>query len=472
MSLSTFKGGTHPYEGKELSEDKAIRELSFDGDYVFPMSQGIGAPAKPVVNVGDHVLAGQKIAEAGGFVSANVISSVSGTVKIIQPRMTTGGVAVNSVVVTSDGLFETIEGIGTERDWTCLDKETIVGIIKDAGIVGIGGAGFPTHVKLMPKNPDAIEFFIANGSECEPMLTSDYRLMLEEGEKIVEGLKICMSMFPQAKGIIGIENNKPKAIEHMKELCAHEPNIEVKELLTKYPEGGERQLINACTGRFINSSMLPADAGCIVDNVATLAAIYDAVALSTPLMQKVITVSGDAVKETANVKVRLGSSYKRILDEVGGLKEGIEDAGKYLCGGPMMGQALFDLDVPVTKPSSAICAFIHDEVSENPTTACIRCGRCVDVCPEFLVPALMQKAAAKHDLEKFEELNGMECMECGSCSYICPARRPLTQSFKEMRKLVAAQRKIKAEERKLREQQAAAAAAAAKEAEEKKEDNK
>ena len=457
MSLATFKGGTHPYEGKELSENCAIRDLQFDGDFVFPLSQGIGAPAKPVVAVGDRVLAGQMIAEAGGFVSANVISSVSGTVKIIQPRMTTGGVAVNSIVVTSDGLYETVPGTGEARDYENLDKETIIDLVKKAGIVGIGGAGFPTHVKLMPKNPDAIEYFIANGSECEPMLTSDYRLMLEEGEKIVKGLKICMSMFPQAKGIIAIENNKPKALEAMRKLCAQEPNIEVKELLTKYPEGGERQLINACTGRFINSSMLPADAGCIVDNVATLLAIYDAVALSTPLMTKVITVSGDAVKNTANVRIRLGSSYKRILEEVGGLRDGIEEAGKYICGGPMMGQALFELDVPVTKPSSAICAFVHDEVSENPTTACIRCGRCVDVCPEFLVPVLMAKAAAKHDLEKFEALNGMECMECGSCSYICPARRPLTQSFKEMRKLVGIQRRIKAEEKKLREQQAAAA---------------
>ena len=462
MSLATFKGGTHPYEGKELSENCAIRELSFDGDFVFPLSQGIGAPAKPVVAVGDRVLAGQIIAEAGGFVSANVISSVSGTVKIIQPRMTTGGTAVQSIVITSDGLYETVPGIGEERDAAALSKEEIIDIVKKAGIVGIGGAGFPTHVKLMPKNPEAIEYFIANGSECEPMLTSDYRLMLEEGEKVLKGLKICMNMFPQAKGIIAIENNKPKAIEAMKKICASEPNVEVKELLTKYPEGGERQLINACTGRFINSSMLPADAGCIVDNVATLAAIYDAVALSTPLMQKVITVSGDAVKTPANVRVRLGSSYQRILEAAGGLRDGITDAGKYICGGPMMGQALFELDVPVTKPSSAICAFVHDEVSENPTTPCIRCGRCVDVCPEFLVPSLMAKAADRHDLAKFEALNGMECMECGSCSYICPARRPLTQSFKEMRKLVGIQRKIKAEEKKLREQQAQAAREAAK----------
>ena len=472
MSLATFRGGTHPYEGKELSEQKAIQELVFDGDFVFPLSQGIGAPAEPVVKVGERVLAGQKIAEAGGFVSANVLSSVSGTVRAVQPRMTSAGVPVNSIVITSDGLNETAEGVGAGRNWRELSHDETIGIIREAGIVGIGGAGFPTHVKLLPKNPDIIEYFIANGSECEPMLTSDYRLMLEEGEKIVTGLKICMNLFPQAKGIIAIENNKPEAIRRMRELTASEPDIEVRELLTKYPEGGERQLIYACTGREINSAMLPADAGCIVDNVATLAAVADAVCDGIPLMKKVITVSGDAVKNPANVRVRLGASYKRILEAVGGLKDGVENAGKYICGGPMMGQALFELDIPVTKPSSAICAFIRDEVSGNPTTPCIRCGKCVEVCPEFLVPPLLAKAAAAHSIEKFEALNGMECMECGSCSYICPARRPLTQSFKEMRKLVILQRKIRGEEKKLREKQAAEAREAAEKANREKEENR
>ncbi|MDO4488098.1 MAG: electron transport complex subunit RsxC [Eubacteriales bacterium] len=453
MSLSTFKGGTHPYEGKELAAGSRIAELKFEGKHIFPLSQGIGAPAKAIVAVGDRVLAGQKIAEAGGFVSANVLSSVSGTVTAIEPRMTSAGIDTPSIVIESDGLYETVPGVGTERDYTTLSREEIVEIVKEAGIVGIGGAGFPTHVKLMPKNPDAIEFFIANGSECEPLLTSDYRLMVEEPEKIVMGLKVLISVFPQARGIIGIENNKPEAIAKMKKACEKEPNIEVKELLTKYPEGGERQLIKACTGREINSSMLPADAGCIVQNVATLAAICDAVCYSTPLMEKVITVSGDAVVSPSNVRVRLGSSYAKILEAVGGIKTDVEPA-KFICGGPMMGQALFDLNIPVTKPSSALLAFTHDEVSENPTTPCIRCGKCVDVCPEFLVPVLMAKAADKHNLEKFEELNGMECMECGSCSYICPARRPLTQSFKMMRKEVGVMRRIKAEEKKLREEQA------------------
>ncbi|MBQ0100013.1 MAG: RnfABCDGE type electron transport complex subunit C, partial [Lachnospiraceae bacterium] len=289
MSLATFKGGTHPYEGKELAEGSAIRKLDFEGNFFFPLSQGIGAPAKPVVAAGDHVKAGQIIAEAGGFVSANVLSSVSGTVKAIEPRMTANGLDSPCIVVESDGLYETAEGVGEKRDYTKLSGEEIIDIVKKAGIVGIGGAGFPTHVKLSPRFPEKVDYIIANGSECEPMLTSDYRLMLEEPEKLLGGMKVCLQIFPQAKGIIAIENNKPEAIKAVKEICAHEPNVEVVELKTKYPEGGERQLIYAVTGRTINSGVLPADAGCIVNNVATLAAIYDAVVNGIPLMEKVIT---------------------------------------------------------------------------------------------------------------------------------------------------------------------------------------
>lgn len=454
MKLFTFKGGAHPNEGKALSENCGIRRLELPGEYVFPVSQHIGAPAKPLVAAGDRVLAGQKLAEAGGFISADVLSSVSGTVKAVEPRMQVSGFPVMSVVVENDGLYETAPGIGEKRDWQGLTKEEIRQIVRDAGIVGLGGAGFPTAVKLMPKNDEAIDYFIANGSECEPFLTSDYRMLMEEGERIVGGLEICLSLFPNAKGIIAIEDNKPEAISRMEKLVSGKERIEVASLKTKYPEGGERQLINAVTGRYINSGMLPADAGCIVDNVATLAAIYDAVAMSTPLMEKVITITGDAVAEPANVQVRLGISYKAVLEACGGLKT---EAKKLICGGPMMGQALFALACPVTKPSSALCAFAHDEVAENPTTPCIRCGRCVEACPEFLVPPMMVKAATHDDLAGFEALNGMECMECGTCAYVCPARRPLTQIFKQARKMVMADRKIKAAEKKQREEHEAAA---------------
>ena len=454
MSLATFKGGAHPYEGKVLSENCMIETLSFDGEYIFPVSQHIGAPAKPCVNIGDRVLAGQVIAEADGFISANVLSSVSGTVKAIEPRMQVSGFPVMSIVVESDGKFEALEGTGVKRDPDELTAQEIRDIVKASGIVGLGGAGFPTSVKLMPKDDSAIDYFIANGSECEPYLTSDYRLMLEAGEKIVGGVRLCLRLFPNARGIIAIEDNKPEAIKHMRELTKADERISVMELKTKYPEGGERQLINAVTGRYINSSMLPADAGCIVHNVATLLAIYEAVAEGQPLVQKVITVTGDAVSSPKNVRVRLGSSYKRILEACGGLGA---EASKFICGGPMMGQALYELDCPVTKPSSALCAFIHDEVAENPTTPCIRCGRCVSACPEHLVPPMMVKAANRDDLPAFEKIGGMECMECGTCAYVCPARRPLTQIFKQTRKKVLAERRIKAAEEKQRKEHEEAA---------------
>lgn len=440
MGLATFIGGIHPYEGKELSEDKPIKVLEpLQGEVmVYPLSQHIGAPAKPLVAKGDHVLKGQIIAEAGGFISANVLSSVSGTVKGIESKRVANGAMVQSILVENDGKEEAIEGFGTDRDATKLSKEEIRKIVKDAGIVGLGGAGFPTHVKLTPKDEAAIDHVIVNGAECEPYLTSDYRMMMERPEQIIGGLKVMLQLFDNAKGIIGIENNKPEAIKKLTEMVKDEPRIEVCPLLTKYPQGGERTLIYAVTGREINSSMLPADAGCIVDNIDTVASIYNAVCKSTPLIRKIITVTGDAVAEPQNFEVRLGTNYQRLVEAAGGFKQEPE---KIISGGPMMGQALFSLDFPVAKTSSALTTFTKDQVAAMEPSPCIRCGRCVGVCPEHLVPPLMMKASLNHDLEKFQSLNGMECVECGCCAYTCPARRPLTQAFKEMRKAVAASRR-------------------------------
>ena len=268
---------------------------------------------------------------------------------------------------------------------------------------------------------------IVNGAECEPYLTSYYRVMMEEPEKVVAGLKVMLQLFDNAKGVIAIENNKPEAIKKMKELVKDEPRIEVCELLTKYPQGGERTLIYAVTGRKVNSSMLPADAGCIVDNVDTVCAIYMAVCKTTPLMRRIVTVTGDAIANPKNFSVLLGTNYQEVIEAAGGFKQ---DPEKVISGGPMMGMAMFTLDVPVAKTSSAITCLTKDQVAEMEPTACIRCGRCVSVCPENLVPQKMMKAAMKHDLEKFD---GMECVECGCCSWICPARKQLTQAFKEMR---------------------------------------
>ena len=441
MGLATFKGGVHPYEGKELSEHKPVQILMPKGDLVYPMSQHIGAPAIPLVKKGDKVLAGQKIGEASGFISANVICSVSGTVKAVEPRRVANGAMVNSIVVENDGEYTAVEGLGADRDPAKLSKQEIRDIVKEAGIVGLGGAGFPTHVKLAPKDESKIEYILVNGAECEPYLTSDYRLMMEEPEKLVGGLKVILQLFDNAKGVIGIENNKPEAIKKLQELVKGESRIEVCPLQIKYPQGGERSLIYAVTGRKVNSSMLPADAGCIVDNVDTVISVYNAVCKTTPLMRRVVTVTGDAIANPQNFQVKIGTNMQELIEAAGGFKTEPE---KLIAGGPMMGMALFGTDIPVTKTNSALLCMSKDEVAANAETPCIRCGKCVSVCPSHIVPVKMMKAALKGDCKAFEKVGGMECMECGSCTFICPAKRPLTQAFKEMRKTVAANRRKKA----------------------------
>lgn len=422
--------------------DRAVTVLKpTSGEMVYPLSQHIGAPAKAIVKVGDEVLVGQKIAEAGGFISAVVVSSVSGKVKKIEPRVTAGGAKSISIVIENDGQYTAVEGLGEDRDATKLSKQEIRDIVREAGIVGLGGAGFPTNVKLTPKDESKIDYIIVNGAECEPYLTCDYRMMIEEPERLIGGIKVMLQLFENAKAVIGVENNKPKAIEKLRALVKDEPKISVEALRTKYPQGGERSLIYAVTGREINSSMLPADAGCVVDNVNTVMAIYDAVCKRTPILERVITITGDAVKEPQNFKVRTGMNYNDIIEAAGGFKA---DPKKILSGGPMMGQAMYTTDVPVTKNSSSLTCFLEDEVEKNPESPCIRCGRCGEVCPEFLVPVLMMKSCMNGDSAGYEKLYGMECIECGSCSYICPARRPLTQAFKQMKRRIGEERRQKA----------------------------
>ena len=441
MGVTTFKGGVHPYDGKELAMDKSIVDLRPEGLMVYPLSQHIGAPAKPLVQKGDRVLLGQKIAEANGFISAPVISSVSGTVKAIEKRLTVGGAMVESIVVENDQQYESIPGFGEKRDFHALSREEIVNIVREAGIVGLGGAGFPTFVKLSPKEIDKIDLFLVNGAECEPYLTSDYRDMLELPEKLIGGLQVVLSLFPNAVGKICIEDNKPEAIKLLTEKVKGMDKIEVVPLRTRYPQGGERQLIYAASGRKINSSMLPADAGVVVDNVDTVVAIYEAVCESKPLVRKILTVTGDAVASPGNFRVPLGTNYQQVISAAGGFSEEPE---KVISGGPMMGMPLFVLDIPVTKNSSSILAFKKDPVAEEPTTPCINCGRCVTACPENLMPTLMMVASLQKNTERFEKLYGMECIECGCCSYVCPAKRPLTQGFKQMKRKVNAEKRAKA----------------------------
>lgn len=439
MGLLTFKGGVHPNDGKSLSKDKEIQTILPQGDLVYPLSQHIGAPAVPVVAVGDTVLVGQKIAEAGGFVSAPVYASVSGTVKAIEPHFNATGSKVDCIVVENDGAYTEVE-YAPVTPLEQMTKEEILTKIADAGIVGMGGAGFPTRVKLSPKEPEKIEYVIANCAECEPYITADYRRMLENPEELVSGMRVVLQLFDNAKGIFGIEDNKKDCAAVLKELIKDEPRMEVKLLQTKYPQGAERQLIYATTKRAIHAAMLPADAGCVVDNVETLIAIHNAVVVGRPLYERIVTVSGDGVNEPGNFKVRLGMNQREVVEAAGGLNGEPE---KVISGGPMMGFSMFTLDTPITKTSSSILCLTKDEVAEREPSACINCGRCVEACPSRIVPSRLADYAEHHDEETFEKWNGLECVECGSCSYVCPAKRHLKQSIGSMKKIVLANKRKK-----------------------------
>ena len=437
MAKLTFLGGIHPYDGKDLSKDKPIKDVLPKGELVYPLSQHIGAPAQSIVAKGDRVLVGQKIAESGGFVSAPVYASVSGIVKVIEPRRVVTGDSVMSIVVENDGQYEEVAFKPMESVEEA-SKEEIISAVKEAGIVGMGGAGFPTHVKLSPKEPERIEYVIANCAECEPYLTSDYRRMLEEPEKLIGGLKIILRLFDNAHGILAVEDNKPDCVALLKRLTRGEKRITVKALKTKYPQGAERQLIYATTGRQIHSSMLPADAGCIVNNVDTIVSVYRAVTEGRPLIERIVTVTGDAIANPQNFRVRIGTSYAELVEEAGGFQVTPE---KMICGGPMMGFAMFDLNVPTTKTSTALLAFKKDEVAAAQPGPCINCGRCVEVCPGRVVPSRLADYAEHFDEEAFLANDGMECCECGCCSFICPAKRPLTQEIKSMRKIQLGKKK-------------------------------
>lgn len=438
MKLGTFFGGVHPYDGKELTKNIPITDFVPKGEMVYPLQQHLGAAAKPVVAKGDYVRVGEKIAEADGFISANIFSSCSGVVKNIEERLSVSGERVKSIVIDNDRKYSAVEF--KEFNDNDLNSEEIISRIREAGIVGMGGAGFPTHVKLSPKNLEKIDFVIVNGAECEPYLTSDYRRMLDFPEKIIGGLEYILKLFPNAKGIIAIEDNKSDAAVLLEKLCMNKKNIKINLLKTKYPQGSERQLIFACTKRMLNSSMLPADKGCIVQNIDTVSAIYDAVKNKLPLMYRIVTVTGDCIKKPANFRVPIGTSYDELIEKCEGF---IKTPVQIISGGPMMGISLFDTNVPVIKTSSALLCLSENDVRSHRATACINCGKCAEICPERLMPMMLLKASETHDKEGFEKLYGMECIECGACSYICPAKRPLTHSFKTIRRTILAERKNK-----------------------------
>lgn len=445
----TFRGGVHPKGFKELSCALPLQKFDAKGEFAIPLSQGIGKPAKPVVSKGDTVLVGQIIAQADGFVSSNVASSCSGTVKAIEKRRTISGLAAECIVIENDGQYTPVEGLGKREDLNTLSNADIIEKVKYAGIIGLGGAGFPTYLKLSPKNPDAIRYIIANGAECEPYITCNDQLMQSEPEGILEGIEIILRLFPNAQGVVAIEDNKPQAIVSMRKALEKRPSkerISILPMKTKYPQGGERSLIAAIAGVNYPITSLPADVGCIVQNVGTIYAIWRAVEYNEPLFRHVLTVTGDAVKQPGNFLVPDGMLVSELVEACGGIKEGVT-LKKSLAGGPMMGFAMTSLDVPVVKTTNAVTLMAEDEVeeAEKLLTNCLHCGRCSKVCPQGLVPQLMADAVHVGDLERYEfKLYGLECISCGSCTYICPAKRPLTQVFKQTKAEIMAAKRAKA----------------------------
>ena len=441
MEIKTFHGGVHPAEHKELSKESPLTQLLPKGELVYMTNQHIGKPASPVVKKGDRVLAGQIIAEAGGFVSANIVSSVSGTVKAVEPRKNASGGSAMAIVVENDGEYTLAEGVGVECDTNGLTGQEILSKVQKAGIVGMGGAGFPTHVKLTVKTPEKIDYVIANGAECEPYITCDDQLMRTKAAEIVEGMEYMLRLFPNAKGVVVVEDNKPEAIAAMEQACQGHDRVYVQPVKTKYPQGGERSLITVITGKHLKLGMLPADAGCVVDNVATIYAIYRAVKFNEPLMERGFTVSGDAVQNPGNFIVKIGTSHQELVDACGGFKQ---DPKKVLSGGPMMGFAMTGLEAPICKNNNALTCLTVDEVeiAEGQMTACLRCGRCSRACPLGLSPQLMQVAAIRKDYDRYEhKLYGLDCIGCGCCTYGCPAKRPLMQLFKTTKAEIMATKK-------------------------------
>lgn len=439
MGLLTFKRGIHPPHRKHLSEHKEIETYLPKGDLVFPMSQHIGTPCTPLVKKGDKVLVGQKIGEASSLISANVISSVSGTVKNVTPMLTDGGKKVMSIIIENDNNYEEVVPTPHEN-FKSLSNDELLEIIKEAGIVGLGGACFPTHVKLNPPKECNIDTIIVNAAECEPYLTCDHQLMLQHSKEVTEGLEILAHMFPNAKIYLGIENNKKDAITIMKAMLESLQNVEVAELKTKYPQGAEKQLIYSITKREVPTGKLPTDVGCIIQNVGTVVAIRKAVIEGKPLTERVVTITGGAITTPKNVLVKLGTSVQELIDFCGGFKE---TPVKVVCGGPLMGTALFSLDIPAIKDTSGIVCLSAAETSIDQEQNCIRCGRCVSSCPMGLLPNKLNSLVLKRNYEEFEKLNGLNCIECGACSFVCPSKRNLTQSCKEGKKQVLANRKKK-----------------------------
>ncbi|MFW5782324.1 MAG: electron transport complex subunit RsxC [Candidatus Muiribacteriaceae bacterium] len=426
MDLKTFPQGIHPSDSKELTRELPINNMPVPQKVVIPLSQHIGAPAMPVVSVSDHVRTGQKIGEAAGFISAAVHSSISGKVTRIEDALTPLGIRTKCVYIESDGKDEWIDQ--KKRDnFHDLSKKQMLEMISESGIVGLGGATFPTAVKLSPPPDKKIDCLIINSAGCEPYLTCDYRLMIERTMDTIQGIRIMLKILEIDKAYIGIEANKMGAYNAYRKMLQNVPEIEPVMLQTKYPQGAEKSLIKAVLGREVPSGGLPMDIGVVVQNTGTVLAVYEAVMKSRPLVERVLTVTGYGVRQPQNLLVRIGTSFEEVINFCGGF---VDEPGKVLMGGPMMGFAQYDISVPVVKGTSGILVIPRDSVVEYEENPCLRCAKCVDVCPQFLIPSELAKLSKKYLWDKAAETGAMDCVECGSCSYVCPSKINLVQYIK------------------------------------------
>lgn len=436
MKLKTFPGGLHPPDSKAATAQRPVENCPLPDELIIPLSQHIGAPAKPCVAKGDRVKKGQVIGEARGFVSVPVHASSSGDVVAVEPRPHPSGMALPAVVLRPDGedvWGETAAALDPHND----DIDTLLERIQGAGVVGMGGATFPTHVKLSPPPEKPIDTLIINGVECEPYLTADHRLMLEDAESILLGITVMRRILKAGRVCIGIEANKPDAIAHIRQVWRNEP-IEVVPLAVKYPQGAEKQLIFAVTGREVPSGGLPMDIGVVVQNVATAAATAAAVIRGLPLIERIVTVGGPCVAEPKNLRVRVGTPMSKLVEACGGL---VKDPAKIIMGGPMMGAAQLGLDVPAVRATSGVLLFGEKDLDLRPEGPCIRCARCVLACPVRIVPTTISAYARLDMISDAERLHVMDCIECGCCTYACPSGIPLVQSLRTAKAAILARRR-------------------------------
>lgn len=439
----TFKGGIHPPHFKEQTEHLKIEKSDEPSVVVIPLQQHIGAPCEALVKPGQYVKMGQKIGESKAFVSANVHSSVSGTVKNIEQRNSSSGTAVSCVIIESDGKFTIDESIKPKGDLDKLSKDEILAIIKEAGLTGMGGAGFPTHVKLSPPKDKQVDCLIINGAECEPYLTADHRIMLERPEDVILGVKAAKKALNVEKCYIAIEKNKPDAIEVMTKALAdsNEAGIELAPLETKYPQGDEKRLINAVTGRVVPSGGLPMDVGVVVNNVGTIASLGNIIRTGMPVIQRVVTVTGSAIKDPKNLEIRIGTLFSDVIKQCGGYSE---EPGKIINGGPMMGIAQFSAEVPVIKGTSGILVLNKKDSKFEEVQNCIKCARCVEICPVNLQPLIISKLSLLNKFDEAENYHALDCIECGACSFICPSKRRLVESIRVAKREIVSKRRKKA----------------------------